>query len=42
LGSEFITRDTVMGDTPAWRATSWMVTTFPLRRALFLATSVSP
>jgi hypothetical protein len=31
--------DTVMVDTPAWRATSWMVTTLPLRRVFFLANS---
>jgi len=32
-----ITRDTVMGETPACRATSWMVMTLPLLRLLFFA-----
>src|SRR4029453_889817 len=30
----FITRETVIGETPAWRATSWIVTASPLRRSV--------
>lgn len=30
-----MTRETVIDETPAWRATSWIVTTLLLRRALF-------
>ena len=33
----FTTRDTVIGETPAWRATSWMVTASPLRRSVRVA-----
>src|SRR6185295_19404723 len=33
----FITRDTVIGETPAWRATSWIVTASPLRRSVRVA-----
>src|SRR3954468_20446036 len=37
LVPELITRDTVMGETPAWRATSLIVTTLPLRRVFLRA-----
>src|SRR5262245_48025973 len=38
LFSPLVTRETVIGDTPALRATSWIVTALPLRRRLFLLT----
>ncbi len=36
LSSPLVTRDTVMGETPALRATSWMVTAVPRRRRVRL------
>jgi len=37
-----MTRDTVIGETLAWRATSWIVTALPFLRPLFSLTRGRP
>jgi hypothetical protein len=37
-----MTRDTVMGETPTWRATSWIVTILPPRRPTLRAKPYTP
>src|ERR1700753_1908362 len=41
LASALIPRETVMGETPAWRATSWIVTFLPPRRPALRVTVLS-